>query len=385
MAGIVRNVDVWPPSGWYDEPWQSNPDADAFCKSAVSVTAAYSLGLPALALPAWRSWVRFACFRSPDDRVHVRASVGRDPSEMEFGYIGLPAGVAEWAPEDRARLVLEAVHAGMVRLGEARGWDPSPLERLREITRELGLERQNVGDWKSSPDRRHRARIIDRTAPDGQGRLGVEVADRDGVVVAATEEVPGWPDAKRRPLKWHGSDRVGVVTIPEVGRMRVASLFVEHVDGEWRTTAIDPNVGRLPTAGEGAPVGRLLPEIVVSGVGVEAPEEPPTIRVVGGGPMNGVSAVYMDALTLHLERFADPSGQVWWQAAGVKELQVMYRFGLEPAIWSRRTGQRLRAEIRRPPETTHQASEALAVDDVRALVAEVRRKTGLGPHPSVPE
>ncbi|HRK45571.1 MAG TPA: hypothetical protein PK324_08105, partial [Nocardioides sp.] len=252
---VMQNVDVWPPSGHLDEPWDSNPDVDAFCKSARSVTVVYSIGLRELRLPAFRSWLRFGCGRvSTDGRVRVTVSVDRLEGDLEHASVVLPAGIAEWAPSDRARLALEVVHAGMVRLGESRGWEREELERLRDLTLQRGLEHTLVGDWKASPDRRHSARTCYRIAPDGLGRARLEVADRDGVVVATSPEAiapagfrPGI--SATRDLRWDGVDRVALTTLRRTFRGVEVSVALVREGAAWRGEISDGNDARVPLAG----------------------------------------------------------------------------------------------------------------------------------------
>lgn len=380
MARIVRKVSVSPGSGWHDQPWHSNPDVDAFCRSAVSVAEVYSLGLPGLGLPAWRSWVQFACGpASEDDCVHVNPCVDRMETETEIVGVGLPAGVAGWAPEDRARMVLEVIRAGMGRLGASRGWESALLQGLYADTAARGLEHAATSPWKSSPDRRHQARTVHRVGPDGLERVRIEVCDRDGTVVATSGDLVAVSRFGR--LTWTGSERVAVTS--RAGRAGESGVHLARVEGSWHGRIVDGAPHRLPLAGAEARPGRPLPDVVVSGYGVDAPERPPIIRAGGGGPTNGVSAAYLEAVDARLRELADEAGQAWWQDAGMKELDAIYHFGPQPAVWSRRSGQRLRAEIRRPAATTHEDPEGLAASDVRELVAEIRRKTGLGPHPTL--
>lgn len=139
-------------------------------------------------------------------------------------------------------------------------------------------------------------------------------------------------------------------------------------------------------AGLAAPPGpRELPEVVAVDTGLSAGDEPPRIVYVGAGPMNGVAPAYNRAVVELLDVLTAEEGQRWWSGAGIKELELSTHFGPGPDVRSRRTGDRLRADIRRPAASTHADPEALADCDVRALLAEIRRKTGLGPHPLLGE
>lgn len=383
-ARVVQGVELWP-TGFPDLPWESDPDVDAFCRSGVAVAMAYSEGLAALRLPSHRSVLRLSCGRpSPDGAARVTVVVDRLDGDLEHAGVGLPTGVAGWAPGDRARLVLEVLHAAVARLGEARGWERAPLDRLRDETAAGDLRPVSASPWRSSPDRRYRARVQTHVAPDGFGRTVLEVADGEDRVVAASAEVLSWPRARDLgPLRWTGRDEVGLTTIRTGVPARESRAVLRYADGAWHDHSLDGFPGLLPVAGAGAPEGRVLPRVVVVGHGVDAPEQVPYVVAGGVGPVNGVAAEYLSALHDGFRVLADESGQQWWQAAGTKQLTVSCTIGSGPDVRSRRVGDRLQVTIRRPAASTHTGSTALAAADVRAAVAEVRRRTGLGPHPTL--
>jgi hypothetical protein len=259
----------------------------------------------------------------------------------------------------------------------------------RDHVLDAGLAYRWDGPWKASPDRRHRARARYHLAPDGYGRVRIEVRRRDDeTVVAVSAEAVAFSTSRgfersARTLRWAGSAAVGLV--PYAGRGTAhthGSLRLDRDEDGWHSTRRDDVtvLALAPGAGDVE-----VPRIVVRGVGIDAPEQPPRVTLVGGGPMNDVPAEYDDALHALLRELTGDAGQRWWQDAGLRELELWYDYA-PPAtrVRTRLTGQRLKAVVQRPVAEMHSAPQALATADVRELVAEVRRRTGLGPHPTLP-
>jgi hypothetical protein len=84
-----------------------------------------------------------------------------------------------------------------------------------------------------------------------------------------------------------------------------------------------------------------------------------------------------------MSRFAAPVGQEWWQDAGVRMLEVEIVYGGDQArVRSRRGERRLRVFVDRPDSSLPDGDPApLARTVAEEVVAVVRRRTGLGPHP----
>lgn len=386
-------VEVHPPTGFPDRPWHGDdPDRDdvhdAFVKAARSVTELYGEALAPLKVPNRCSMLRFGCSSWAETEVVVTL-VTEKHEGMEMGRIHVPGSFLDLTHRQRAAVVLEAVHGGVLRLAEARDWDPSVFDACRDHVLAEGLAYRWDGPWKSSPDRRHRARARYRLAPDGYGRVRIEVQRRDDeTVVGVSGEAVAFSTSKgfersARTMRWEGSDSVGLVPYAGFGPARThGSLRLERDRDEWRSRIRD-DVTVWPLA-EGA--GQVEPpRVVVRGVGIDAPEQPPFITFVGGGPMNGVPAAYDDALCTLLRELAGEAGQRWWQDAGLRELELWYDYAPKATgVRVRVTGQRLRAVVQRPPSEMGPAPRELAAADVRELVARVRGRTGLGPHPTLP-
>jgi hypothetical protein len=113
----------------------------------------------------------------------------------------------------------------------------------------------------------------------------------------------------------------------------------------------------------------------------------PRIRVIGGGPMNGVPQAYANALDGLLGQLSGPQWRTWWSAADQEVLEIFYDFAATTTgIAARRAGNTLRTTIRRPVSAFAKPQDhaATARRDVEALLATVRRRTGLGEHPPLP-
>jgi hypothetical protein len=386
-------VEVYPPTGFPERPWcGDDPDRDdvhdAFVKSARSVTELYWQALAPLKVPNHCSMLRLACSSSSAEEVIVTVSTEKFEG-MEMGRIHVPRAFLELTHEQRARLVLDAVHGAVLRLAEARGWDPTLFAPCRQHVLDAGLVYRWDALWKSSPDRRHRARARYHLTPDGYGRVRIEVQRReDGTVVAVSQEAVAFSTSRgfqrsARTLRWVGSAAVGLV--PYAGLLSAhthGSLRLERDEDGWHSRCRG-DVSVLPLVPGAGDVE--VPRVVVRGVGINAPEQAPRVVLVGGGPMNGVSPTYDDALHTLLRELTGEAGQRWWQDAGLRELELWYDYAPPAArVRTRVTGPRLKAVVERPAAEMCAAPKELAAADVRELVAQVRRRTGLGPHPTLP-
>ena len=385
-------VEVYPPTGFPERPWGDAPEGadvhDAFVKSARSVTELYWEGLAPLKVPNHCSMLRLSCSTSPADEVLVAVSTEKYEG-MEMGGIQVPRTLLGLTHEQRARLVLDAVHGAVLRLAEARGWDPGIFDPCRQHVLDAGLVYRWDGPWKSSPDRRHRARARYHLTPDGYGRVRIEVQRRDDeTTVARSEEAVAFSTSRgfersARTLRWDGSASVGLVPYGGRGTAHThGSLRLERAEDGWHSRCRD-DVTVLPMVP--GPGDVEVPRVVVRGVGLSAPEQPPRVLLVGGGPMDGVPPAYDDALHELLRELTGEAGQRWWQDAGLRELELWYDYAPPTTrVRTRLTGQRLRAVVQRPASEMGPDPRELAAADVRELVVQIRRRTGLGPHPTLP-
>ncbi len=107
---------------------------------------------------------------------------------------------------------------------------------------------------------------------------------------------------------------------------------------------------------------------------------------IGGGPIQTRQIDrFHEAFTAEMARFASPAGQSWWRGAGIRLLEVEITYGGERArIRSRRGEHRLRVFVDRPDSSLSGRDPAPLAREVAAeVVALVRHRTGLGPHPEL--
>jgi hypothetical protein len=187
-----------------------------------------------------------------------------------------------------------------------------------------------------------------------------------------------------RSLRWQGKDQVTLVPYDFVPAIRGGKLSLSRRDGSWRSAVADYlSVRPIP---EGDPALPAL-AVRVEGRGATASEQAPEVSFVGGGPVGSAWTRRFDrAFGAEMDRFASASGQAWWAGSGTRLLEVQVWYGGDRArVRSRRSEQLLRVFVDQPdlsPSDRDPASLARTVAE--SVVALVRRRTGLGPHPEFP-
>lgn len=300
-----------------------------------------------------------------------------DPTDFESCVAHLPAGLAGLTPYARGHLVLDVVYGALLRLGQARGWDAAALEAARRHTVDHGLAFTWSSPWKANPGRALQARSVHRLDDDGYARVRVEVEERStGRPLGATLEMIGFSTfegIKRsaKTLHWAGPEAISIHPyIDLLGQSAGESRFGL---GDLHAVNVDP-----PDIGELAALA-----VTVRGYGAAAPEQQPAIVVVGGGPMNGVPRAYRDALDALLSTI-ESEWTEWWSGAEPTLLEITYIFGDVPkGVLVRVNGNWVTARIKRPTKSmaTGRAAAQQAREDVRALMAKVATRLGLGAHP----
>ncbi|MBM2615913.1 hypothetical protein JIG36_10130 [Actinoplanes sp. LDG1-06] len=348
---VLRTVEFAPPT------WDGEPDEDAFTRSARGIGELYSQGLAPARVAARCPRLQLHCYPHEPGRTAVEVTVFTEPTdEYEMAGILLPDGVAALPPRARAALVLDVMHGAALRMAQARGWDPAAFEAARAHVVAHDLRFRWIGPAKKSPGRTHVARPVFTIGDDGLARVVVEIRRAaDDTLVACSPEL-ATTDTHRRvaaTLRWY--DR-------EIAQ-------------------IDP--------GEGPPQYTEVPElppVTVRGEGANAPEAPPQITVIGGYTDDAVPETYHTALHVLLNQVS--TWTPWWSAADDDVLEISYDLIAErPArVTARRGGNKLRVRIERPLATLASTPDpiALAHADIENLLAVVRRRAALGPHPALP-
>jgi hypothetical protein len=240
-------VMVWPPTGFPDRSWSDDgdPEEDAFVRSARSVTELYSEGLAPLGIEGHCSELRFLVGHDPAaTHVTVRVSTRR-PQGFESAGASLPTGIAALPPLERRHLVLDVVHGAVLRLAKARGWDSRKLDAARRHVLDSDFEFRWDGPWKSSPDRRHRARARYRLTDIGYGRAQVEIVDNQGAPVAESADALAFSTRdgfKRsaRTLRWDGSGAVQLIPYVGLSHSALQGLVrLQRGDTGWTSHADD--------------------------------------------------------------------------------------------------------------------------------------------------
>jgi hypothetical protein len=92
-----------------------------------------------------------------------------------------------------------------------------------------------------------------------------------------------------------------------------------------------------------------------------------------------------DVFSAEMRRLTGPAGQAWWVGADVRLCDISILYECEEArVRGRRTGNVLRVHVDQPARDLVGVDTALAARDVaHRVLALVRRRTGLGPHPEL--
>ena len=223
MARFAR-VDLYPFTGFTDDLWDSlehppgDPLRDAVLRAAPAVTALYAEALAHVDVTGPRAWLLISLTHGRTDRVIELAIWSAEPDDgPERGFVTLCPEVGRLDARGRAHLVLDVVHAGVVTLASARGWDPRLFDACRQHVVDRDFTYRWTSPWKSSPDRRHQARAAYTLGePDGFGRVRLEVRRRgEGDSCEASPPAIAYCHAPRfarsaATLAWDGSDQVGL-------------------------------------------------------------------------------------------------------------------------------------------------------------------------------
>lgn len=393
-----RSVDLWPIPWFPDGTWGSDggldarvapdpptePAVEALKRVSRAVCELYSEALRPLGLPAKSSRIELFCVEDPLAVDHVAVVVWLDPLlESELGRVAVPESVAGFGADQLASLALAIVDGAMRRLGQARGWPDSAMDRAREHVVSSGFRFVWHGAWKSSRDRRLRARLRVELLDTGFGELTTQVAGRDsGELVAESSPYQAYATVEGyqrsgRTLRWVAGDELEVA--PYCGPR---GLY-EDEKVRFRVGLRDPARPERLTSTR-RPVAVPLP-VRVFGRGPQAPEQPHQIMPGGMGPTNGVPRSYQEELRRLFDQLTTPPWQEWWSGAPHAVLEIDANFEPKRQGPTVRAGNNVvRARINRSPTTLNRANgPEEARNDLRDLLDHVRARFDLDPIPSL--
>jgi hypothetical protein len=343
MVPLLREVWVWPPSGFRDQPWMEDRDADVFAKVARAICDRYSEALPALEIQHRTSHLRL--FAALPGSPHAP----KDPSRpwwtlvsqslsagFEMAPAGMPRGFADWSLPEQQRAVLDVVHGATVELATVR--ELVNRERLVEAYEhvvEHHFSYSWIGDWVRAPARgrsrgdrsapRLAARPRYRLEPDGFGvvRVEVDVLDATGSPVRSgaavfSADYPAWTTGRSfrrsaRTAAWVSTDEFTFVPYVDLVRRGLTT----HLQVTGAGTSDAPlRVTEWTTATSAAVPA---PSVVDRAVAVSVPDDPAQQSALAETrTVSHRVALAMDGRTSVqvLERLAgDPSAHVRRQLA----------------------------------------------------------------------
>ncbi|MGV8885626.1 MAG: hypothetical protein ACOH1T_08585 [Microbacteriaceae bacterium] len=382
----LRNVYIYPYSGWPNFPWDEGRDArppyssaisdrDAAARSARAATEALSTELTEEQITSRRTSYRFMILNEPhptDVEVEPHPEWAKDGF---LGHIRICDGFRNLLPPQRAAVMAEAVYLGLRELALEENW-LAPLDAAMNRVRAIDYRCLWMSSWKSSPDRVHSVRIVMELADDGYGRWHVEIG-KGGVVHRSTAELSGWTWVKNFEFmaKEMRFDERGHLV---VGR---GSGFLHAV------TTIDIATGAVLSDEPAEPYARN--SVRLSYPGMPGIPVPPVKAVEsidfsvggGGGPLSGrVYSYHLEADRLDDQMFSE-AWDAWWRGIGVSEVFLPIEFfGDEAKISMRLAKKRLTVKRHRPPESVPllpTAARKAARADVEELVERVRKRFDL--------
>ena len=213
----LRSFWVWPNGGAAQETWDKGPALDAFARSSRRVCELVEECLASRSVEAPHGEVRLFLGASGDERVVVEVAGGH-VAGFDGARVLLPDAVAGLSAQGRGLLVLEVVERVLETLARMRGWgNADQLAGIGDEVRAKQLRYVRIGPWKSSPDRRLRARPVAEIADDGLSRLHYDISD------AKSDELLGvtrstWVRENRRTAlnglfaenRWQGTSGVAM-------------------------------------------------------------------------------------------------------------------------------------------------------------------------------
>lgn len=391
MAPMLRDVHMWPDTGWPDKRWcppemDDDPDApvlemDALLRGSKKVTE-----LLGECLAEEDITTPFASVRLMPGQPSASGDLEVEISDYMAGgediaHVGVPAGLHDLGVRERDALVLLMWRETLKRLVARRGGDPAAVDRAAEAARRDDYEIPRHGPWKQDRSRSRRMRMVGVLRDDGFLRLRVEVEELRGERSSRlSDEIVGgstyWSfDRAARSLRWMSSSTVEGVSVPGI------------ILGDRGSFVLDAETGAIEVRGGHADPLPIEPTGRPRAIGfrfVEKPVDHVQVYWGGGGPTNEVPPEYLD----ETERLADlldsPEWIAWWRLVDVDEVRAYVDYlPSSSASIVRFRGRALSVTLKRPADTipTGPAAALLARRDTESALARIAERRKIRPAP----
>jgi hypothetical protein len=378
---ILRSVDLYPQTGWREQPWADTPAQDAMVRTARRVCESLNAKFSTLGLQAPRA--RTQLLTSPSDHAGLQVLLFEDPLDHNIGEVLVPAQAREWLPQQRAAALVDGLEAAFTLLGARHGWDPDTLaDAFTEIRRSASRYRWVSSRWRTSLDRRSKARLLGELRDNGFGVLVLELQDRTGETcfspVLDSYSTPEGFTRTAATLEW--LDETHVTLDPEVD-------FLGRSDGSVLLAISDftaDNPLQQMPAHEGA---FEAPAVSQAHWRPEVPEALEHVAVsfgLGLGVPRQVEKTMLKVNTELTDLYRD-----WLASAGIRHLEYFYEFDTDA-----RTGIQVRdrrptihifqrralAELPRDPQECDRTIRR----DIQDALDRLANKLGTGTAPRLP-
>ncbi|RII94326.1 hypothetical protein DZF95_04125 [Clavibacter michiganensis] len=393
MAPTLRDVHMWPETGFPDRRWsppEMDDDAhapvlemDALLRGSKKVTELLGecLAEQSITMP-------FASIRlmpgvpSASGDLEVEISDHMAGGE-DIAHVGVPEGFHDLDVRERDALVLLMWRETLKRLVARRGGDPAAVDRAADAARRDVYEVPRNGPWKQDRSRTRRMRLVGVLRDDGFLRLRVEVeALRGERSSRLSDEMVGgsshWSfDRAARSLRWMSSTRIEGISVPGI------------ILGDRGSFELDTETGVVEVRGGHVlplPIEPTGPARTIGFRFVEQPDDRIQVYWGGGGPTNEVPQEYLDEVHRLGDVVASQGWTDWWRLVDVDEVSAhMDYMPSRSASIVRFRGRALGVTVKRPADTipTGSAAVLLARRDTEAVLVRIAERRGIRPAPAL--
>lgn len=392
---ILREVYMWPSTGFSDSVWDTNTTSDAtwptaefdsLARTSRRVSEALSKALAEEAIEVPRGSIRLMP-RGQSSSFNVEIEVPEriwEREEMPFIYV--PIGFHLHDSEIRAELTATAWEMVLERIAELRGWDPRGVHRAARKVRSGRYQHRSYSLWRKSPDRTMEFRLVGSIHDDGFFRLRLEFRS-----CGSAEPSSFSPQF------------VGGSTSPSFTRLAKSLRwapggYVRATIADGAEFTFDPRHGGLDGDLDGDEVeppprknGSFATQGVSRGSNITVafrPVDPRAFSVfVGAGPTSGVPEAYLNALWQFGEQVRQEGvWRDWWLQLGRSSVTFNTWFEREQdRVSVRLQDDAVTATTWRPSGSIPKAREAaaLAREDFLRALARIQRRAKLADHPKL--